>query len=113
LPGFCGVFISNFGGRAYYTSSYSVTAEADGRGRMAREAYDEWFATPKVFNNIIAAYERIRANRRISERWVQPFWGLMLWRARVIASIRKLGKNTILWMFKILGKRFVYEMNTR
>jgi Exostosin family len=87
--------------------------EADGRGRMAREAYDEWFATPKVFNHIIAACERIRANRRISERWVQPFWGLMLWRARVIASIRKLGKNTILWMFKILGKRFVYEMNTR
>ena len=87
--------------------------ESAERGRLAREAYEQWFAPPVVFNHIIAACERIRASRRISEKWIHPFWGFMLWRLQFKGWARGVAKNLTLGVFKLLGKRFVYEMNTR
>jgi Exostosin family len=87
--------------------------ESTERGRLAREAYDQWFSPPVVFNHVIAACERAKANRRIPERWIHPFWGFMLWRARFKGWARGVVKNLVLWIFKLMGKRFIYEMNTR
>lgn len=88
-------------------------AESEVRGRLAREAYEQWFAPPVVFNGIVAACERIRSKRRISERWIQPFWGFMLWRVRFMRAMRGSAKNIVLWIFKIMGRSFVYDLNTR
>ena len=87
--------------------------ESAERGRLAREAYEQWFAPSVVFNHVVEACERARENRRIPERWIHPFWGFMLWRARFRNQARGVLKNLILWIFKLMGKRFIYEMNTR
>jgi len=87
--------------------------ESAERGRLAREAYEQWFAPSVIFNHLVAACERTRENRRIPERWIHPFWGFMLWRARFISQTRGILKNLILRIFKLMGKRFIYEMNTR
>lgn len=87
--------------------------ESAERGRRAREAYDQWFAPPVVFNHIIAACERLRADRRISERWIHPFWGFMLWRVRFVGWVFAIAKRLTLGAFKLFGKRFIYELNTR
>jgi hypothetical protein len=88
-------------------------AESAVRGRLAREAYEQWFAPAVVFNNVIAACERIRSKRRISERWIQPFWGFMLWRLRFVRGARGVAKSIVLWGFKMMGRRFVYDLNAR
>jgi Exostosin family len=87
--------------------------ESAERGRLAREAYEQWFAPSVVFNHVVAACERARENRRIPERWIHPFWGFMLWRARFRNHARGVLKNLILRIFKLMGKPFIYEMNTR
>jgi hypothetical protein len=87
--------------------------ESAERGRLAREAYEQWFAPSVVFNHVVAACERARANRRIPEQWIHPFWGFMLWRARFRNQTRGVLKNLVLRIFKLMGKRFIYEMNTR
>lgn len=87
--------------------------ESAERGRLAREAYEQWFAPPVVFNQIVGACERLRGERRVSERWVQACWGYMLWRRSAYDAVRGWGKAAILKVFRLLGKRFPYEMNTR
>ena len=87
--------------------------ESAERGRLARAAYEEWFSPPTVFNNVVAACERVRANRKVPERWVRPFWGYMLWRRRAAMGARGLVKSVVLGIFKLMGKRFVYDLNTR
>lgn len=87
--------------------------ESAERGRLAREAYEKWFSAPVVFNQIIAACERVRAARRIPEPWIRPLWGFMLWRLRFTGWLRGVAKNVALVVFRLLGKRFVYELNTR
>lgn len=83
------------------------------RGRLARQAYEQWFAPQVVFNNVVAACERARARRRVPERWIRPFWSYMLWRRRVAMGARGFAKSVVLWLFKLLGRRFVYDLNTR
>jgi hypothetical protein len=61
----------------------------------------------------VAACERVRANRKMPERWVRPFWGYMLWRRRAAMGARGLAKSAVLGIFKLMGKRFVYDLNTR
>ncbi|HWZ51807.1 MAG TPA: exostosin family protein [Granulicella sp.] len=87
--------------------------ESEERGRLARAAYEQWFAPEVVFNHVVAACERRRAERRIPERWVQPFWGYMLWRVRLGRRARGLAKQMVLGVFRLLGRRFIYELNAR
>jgi hypothetical protein len=87
--------------------------ESAERGRLARLAWEQYFAPPVMFNGLVAVCVRERARRKISERWVRPFWGFMLWRRRAYNSSRAMMKKSVLWVFKVLRLRFVYEMNTR
>ena len=86
-----------------------VDKSAD-RGRLAREAYEKWFSSPVVFNHIVELCERIRVNRRIPERWVQPFWGFMLWKLRCVRGTRDASKAVALWIVRRMGKP--YELDT-
>jgi hypothetical protein len=85
--------------------------ESAHRGKLARAAYDEWFAPPVFFNRVIESCERAKANRRIPERWIHPFWGYMLWRARLKYGFRAFAKKIILGAFRVAGKRFIYDLN--
>lgn len=85
--------------------------ESAERGRLARQAYEEWFAPPVVFNNVIEACVRIRSKRRVQERWIRPFWGYMLWRQRFLSHLRGFSKNLILKIYQLTGRRFAYDMN--
>jgi Exostosin family len=87
--------------------------ESAERGRLARLAYEQWFAPPVVFNYGIAACERIRARRRVPERWIHPFWGFMLWKRRAKGAARGMVKKAALAVFRLMGKKFVYELNER
>jgi hypothetical protein len=87
--------------------------ESAERGRLAREAYEQWFAPQVFFNNVVAACERTRARRRLPERWIHPFWGYMLWRRRFAMAARGFAKGAVLHIFKLMGRRFVYDLNTR
>lgn len=79
--------------------------EAEERGRLARKAYEEWFASPKVFNHIVSLCERIKARRRVPERWVQPFWRLMLLKLRLVRGVREVLRTAILKVRHILSSR--------
>ncbi|HEY8996400.1 MAG TPA: exostosin family protein [Edaphobacter sp.] len=78
--------------------------EAEERGRLAAEAYRQWFAEPVVFNHIVALCQRIHARRRVPERWVQKFWPLMLWRLRLVRGLRGGARAAILQALQFIGK---------
>ncbi|WP_260703656.1 glycosyltransferase family 47 protein [Edaphobacter flagellatus] len=79
--------------------------EAEERGRLARKAYEEWFDSPKVFNHVVSLCERIKARRRVPERWVQPFWRLMLLKLRLVRGMRNALRAAILWVRQTLSSR--------
>ncbi|MBS1800796.1 MAG: exostosin family protein [Acidobacteria bacterium] len=79
--------------------------ESEQRGRLAREAYENWFSSPMAFNHIVDLCERIRQRRRIPERWIQPFWGFMLWKLRLTRRLRDASKAFALWSTQILRNR--------
>jgi hypothetical protein len=87
--------------------------ESGERGRLARQAYDEWFAPPVFFNRVVEACARAKANRQVPERWIQPLWRFMLWRARTSVALRSFAKKVVLGAFRLAGKRFIYDLNTR
>ncbi len=87
--------------------------EAAERGRLAKEAFEQWFAPTVVFNNIVSACARIKQERRVSEAWVRPLWGLMLWKVRMRLRARTMAKSAVLAVFRLMGKRFVYDLNAR
>ena len=87
--------------------------ESAERGRLARLAWEQWFAPAVMFNNVITVCVRTRETGRIPERWVQPFWGFMMWKFRLRLSLRTALKNIVLRVFKLLGLRLGYELNTR
>jgi hypothetical protein len=78
--------------------------EAEERGRLAAEAYQQWFSEPAVFNHIIALCQRIRERRRVPERVVQKFWPLMLWQLRFVRGLRGGTRAAILQALHLLGK---------
>jgi hypothetical protein len=88
-------------------------AESAERGRLARLAWEQYFSPPVMFNGIVATYARMAAERRIPERWIQPFWGYILWRRRFRNAVRGVAKKTVLGVFRLLRLRFIYEINTR
>lgn len=79
--------------------------ESEERGRRAQQEYEKWFSSPMVFNHIVSLCERIKTRRRVSERWVQPFWGLMLWKLRMIRGTRETFRSVILWGAQLLNGR--------
>lgn len=83
------------------------------RGRLARMAWEQWFAPPVMFNGIVATYARMAEQRRIPERWIHPFWGFILWRRRFRNAVRGFAKKTVLGIFRFLKIPFIYEMNSR
>ncbi len=85
--------------------------ESAERGRLALEAYNEWFAAPVAFNHLIAICVEMRAKRRIPERWIQMFWGPMLWRLRFKSKARDAARAAVLGAFRLLGKKFPYELD--
>jgi hypothetical protein len=87
--------------------------EAAERGRLARAAFEDWFAPSVAFNHLIAAVVRVRDQKKISERWVQPFWGYMLWRQQLQRQVRGWAKSAVLLAFRLMGKKVPYAMNTR
>jgi hypothetical protein len=87
--------------------------ESEIRGQLARQAYEQWFAPAVMFNGIVATLVRLRAERRVPERWIHPFWGYMLWRRRFRNSARAFAKRLVLGVFRLLKLRFIYEMNAR
>ena len=66
-----------------------------------------------VFNGIVATLVRLRAERKVPERWIHPFWGFILWRRRFRNAARSSAKKLVLGLFRLLRIRFIYEMNTR
>jgi hypothetical protein len=88
-------------------------AQSAERGRLARQAYEQWFAPPAMFNGIVSTLIRLRAERKIPERWIHPFWGYILWRRRFRNTARGVAKNAVLAIFRLLKLRFIYEMNDR
>ena len=87
--------------------------ESAERGRLARQAWEQYFAPPAMFNGIVGVCVRAKERRKISERWIQPFWGFMLWRRRMYNGSRAAMKRVVLWVFKLMGRKFVYDLNTR
>jgi hypothetical protein len=85
--------------------------ESAERGRLARQAWENYFAPPVMFNGIVAACVRAKERRKISERWIRPFWGFMLWRRRMYNWSRAALKSVVLWVFKLMGRKFVYDLN--
>nr|ADC36147.1 exostosin family protein [uncultured bacterium 162] len=90
-----------------------LVGESAERGRLARQAWEQYFSPPAMFNGIVAACVRAKERRKISERWIQPFWGFMLWRRRMYNWSRAALKSVVLWVFKLMGRKFVYDLNTR
>jgi hypothetical protein len=88
-------------------------AESAERGRLAQQAWEQWFAPPVVFNNVIGVCARTRETARIPERWVQPWWGFMVWKRRLRGRLRGAAKAVVLRVFKMLGLKFIYQLNTR
>jgi hypothetical protein len=43
-------------------------------GRLARQAWETHYAPPKLFNEVVAALERIASRRIVPERIVRAFW---------------------------------------
>jgi hypothetical protein len=37
----------------------------------------------------------------------------MLWRRRMYNGSRAAMKRAVLWVFKLMGRKFVYDLNTR
>ena len=89
----------------------SHLSESAERGRLAREAYEQWFAPDVVFNRIIEAFVRERASRKIPERRMQLLWPILLWRDRTKRRVQAMAKASVLWIFRKMGKRFVYDLN--
>jgi len=87
--------------------------ESAERGRLARQAYEQWFAPPVMFNGIIATLLRLRDARRIPEIWVHPFWGFILFKRRFRNAARTAIKKVVLGVFRLLKLRFIYDLNTR
>jgi hypothetical protein len=87
--------------------------ESAARGRLARAAFEQWFASEVAFNHLIAAVVRVRDEKKISERWVQPFWGYMLWRQQLQRQVRGWAKSLVLLGFRMIGKKVPFAMNTR
>jgi hypothetical protein len=88
-------------------------AESADRGRLAREAYEQWFSPPVVFNSVIAACERELDARRVPERWIHSLWPCLLWQWRIQGELRGLAKRVVLAGFRLIGKKFIYEVNER
>jgi hypothetical protein len=78
--------------------------ESEQRGRLAAEAYQQWFADPAVFNHVITLCQRIRERRRIPERIVQKFWPLMLWRLRVVRGVRQGVRGAVVQVLQRFGR---------
>jgi hypothetical protein len=85
--------------------------ESADRGRLARLAYEQYFAPPVMFNGIIATYCRMLEQRKVPERWIHPFWGYILWRRRFRNDTRTLARNMVLGLFRLLRLRFIYDLN--
>jgi hypothetical protein len=81
------------------------------RGRLARAAFEQWFAPEVAFNHLIAAVVRVRDEKRISERWVQPFWKYMLWKQQLRNQVRGWVKAAVLLGFRLIGKQVPFAMN--
>jgi hypothetical protein len=81
------------------------------RGRLARDAWEQFFSPPVMFNGIVAALVRIRAQRRIPERRMHLLWGYFLWRRRARGKLRALGKNLVLAVFRLFRLRFIYDLS--
>jgi hypothetical protein len=88
-------------------------AESAERGRLARQAWEQWFSPPVMFNGIIATFCTMAAERKVPERWVHPFWGYILWRRRFRNTTRAIAKKVVLGVFRLLRLRFIYELNER
>jgi hypothetical protein len=86
-------------------------SESAERGRLARLAWEQYFAPRVMFNGLVAVCVRERGRRKISERWVRPFWGFMLWRARLKYGLRAFAKKIVLGLFRLAGRRFIYDLN--
>jgi hypothetical protein len=86
-------------------------AEAEARGRLARQAWERFFAPPVMFNGIVATLVRIRSQRRVPERWMHPFWGYFLWRRRIRGELRGFAKKLVLGIFRLLRLRFIYDLS--
>ncbi|MDE1178137.1 MAG: exostosin family protein [Edaphobacter sp.] len=79
-------------------------AESEQRGRLAAQAYRQWFADEAVFNHIIALCQQLRERRKVPERWVQRLWPLMLWRLRAIRTAREAVRSTALLAMRLAGR---------
>lgn len=86
-------------------------AESAERGRLAQLAYEQWFAPSVMFNGIVATFVRQREKRKIPERWVHPFWGIILWRRRFRNAARGMVRKVVLGAFRLLKIRFIYDLN--
>jgi hypothetical protein len=87
-------------------------SESAERGRLARLAWERWFAPPMVFNNVIEACVRIKARRRIPERWMQFLWKPMLLRHRIYKDTRSVIRDTAVPWLKRTGL-YRYDLNRR
>jgi hypothetical protein len=86
-------------------------AESEARGRLARQAWEQYFAPPAMFNGIVATLARIHAQRRLPERPMHLFWGYLLWRRRARNAARALAKKLVLASFRLLRRPFVYDLS--
>jgi Exostosin family len=88
-----------------------LVAESDTRGRLAREAWEQFFSPPVMFDGIIATLVRIRERRRVPERRMHLLWGTILWRRRFRKSVRGLARRAVLGVFRLLRLRFIYDLS--
>jgi hypothetical protein len=81
------------------------------RGDAARQAWEQWFAPNVAFNVFIATYEEIRRHRRVPERLIHLTWGFMRLRYWSARKIRGGIRGAVLWTFRKLRLKFVYQLN--
>lgn len=85
--------------------------ESEARGRLAHQAWEQWFAPPVMFNGIVATLVHIRAQRRVPERRMHLFWGYFLWRRRLRNSVRGTARKLVLGAFRLFRLRFLYDLS--
>lgn len=88
-----------------------LKSESAERGRMAREAWEQWFAPEKEFDLIVERAWAALHHGGKPESWFREQQGRMIAKAKRKEQMRALAKKTFLKVLKVLRLKNPYQMN--
>lgn len=89
----------------------ALEERAEEMGCRARAAWEAHFAPERQFEELVRCLSLISLQRKLSERWVRPFWGLMRGGVRLALATRQYLRCGVLAVFRLLRIRFPYRLN--